>query len=129
MPFGEEFNQAIIDTIGAMVIVTDPKGVVQLFNKAASMAATLDKNASNGEPSLTAIFASRSVTAYAGILSALLRGHGYVPLNRKYPSDRTKYMLKQSGCQTIIVDAASAGQLNELLADIDEIFLILIPEP
>ena len=35
MPFGEEFNQAIIDTIGAMVIVTDPKGVVQLFNKAA----------------------------------------------------------------------------------------------
>jgi len=100
----------------------------QLFNKAASMAATLNKYALYGEPSLTAVFASRSVTAYAGILSALMRGHTYVPLNRIFPPDRTKLMLKRSGCKTIIVDAESAEQLNELLKDMEEIFLILIPD-
>ncbi len=100
----------------------------QLFNKAAIIAATLNKNALKGESSLTAVFASRSITAFAGILSALMRGHIYVPLNRIFPSYRTKFMLKRSGCQTIIVDAASAEQLNEILEDMDEIFLILIPD-
>src|ERR1017187_7523615 len=55
----------------------------QLFQKAASLAATLTALDTANDPPLTAVFAYRSVTAFAGVLGALLRGHGYVPLNRR----------------------------------------------
>ena len=42
----------------------------------------------DGAP-LTAVFAYRSPVAFTGVLAALLRGHGYVPLNRTFPPART----------------------------------------
>ncbi|MGO9609736.1 MAG: AMP-binding protein, partial [Verrucomicrobiia bacterium] len=65
----------------------------QLFHKAASLAATLSALDTTNDPPLTAVFAYRSVTAVAGVVAALLRGHGYVPLNRTFPPDRTRTML------------------------------------
>src|ERR1700677_2303080 len=76
-----------------------------LFQRSASLAATLARYEFGGGPLLTAVFAYRSVIAYAGILGALLRGHGYVPLNRTLPPERTKTMLQRSGCRALIVDA------------------------
>ena len=53
-----------------------------LRQKAFQLAATLQKYELSDQPPLTAVFGYRSVTAFAGILAALLRGHGYVPLCR-----------------------------------------------
>jgi amino acid adenylation domain-containing protein len=64
---------------------------------------------------LTAVFAYRSRTAFAGVLASLLRGHGYVPLNRTFPPDRTRLMLERSECGTVIVDDESAKQLPAVL--------------
>src|SRR5689334_1530065 len=65
----------------------------QLRALAASFAQTLNAHAPAEEPALTAVFAHRSLTAYAGVLGGLFRGHGYVPLNPGFPTDRTRGML------------------------------------
>lgn len=100
----------------------------ELFAKAASVAATITRHRTGCEPQLTAVFAYRSVTAFAGILGALLQGHGYVPLNRTFPPERTRTMLQRSGCRALVVDADSETQLNQILEGIDYEILVLLPE-
>jgi hypothetical protein len=63
--------------------------------------------------------------AYAGVLGALLAGHGYVPLNRTFPVERTRIMLKRSMCRSIVVDTASEAQLDALLGGIETSLLLL----
>jgi len=99
-----------------------------LFEKAASLAATLIQDPLAGGPPLIAVFAYRSVTAFAGILGALLRGHGYVPLNCKFPPERTRAMLQRSGCRAVVVDSASERQLDQVLEGIDSGILVVLPE-
>src|ERR1700746_3366700 len=52
---------------------------------------------------LVALLAHRSKTAYASILGILSAGKGYVPLNPKFPLERTRSMLDLSGCRMLIV--------------------------
>jgi len=99
-----------------------------LFERAASLAATLDQHQVGSETPLTAVFAYRSVTAFAGVLASLLRGHGYVPLNRTFPPERTRTMLVRSGCRAMVVDTESEKQLGEILKGIDYGMLIVLPE-
>lgn len=99
-----------------------------LHDIAASLAATLDAHATPGEPPLTAVFGHRSITAYAGVLGGLFRGHGYVPLNPAFPTDRTRAMLARSGCRTLIVDTHGAAQLEAVLDGIETPLVLLLPE-
>ena len=103
----------------ALELAKESLSYAQLRDRAAGLAATLDKHApadgSDAQPNLTAIFGARSMTAYAGVLAGLLRGHGYVPLNPAFPTDRTRSMLIRSGCRAVIVDAGATRQLDELL--------------
>lgn len=95
---------------------------------AASMATALDAEAPADELPLTAVFAHRSSTAYAGVLASLFRGHGYVPLNPAFPTDRTRAMLVRSGCRSLVVDGHGARQLEEVLDGVDTPLLLLLPE-
>ena len=47
-----------------------------------------------------------------------MAGHGYVPLNRTFPIERTRLMLRNSMCRSLIVDAGSEPQLDRLLCGI-----------
>ena len=100
----------------------------QLRSNAARLAATLSENSPAGEPLLTAVFAHRSLTAYIGVLGALLRGHGYVPLNPAFPTDRTRGMLARSGCRSVIVDRNAMAQLDEVLEGIEPGLVLLLPD-
>ena len=100
----------------------------ELFSGAASLAATLQHRAASGGPALTGVFAHRSATAFAGILAALFRGHGYVPLNRTFPPARTAAMLARAECRAVIVDRTSAEQLDQVLEGLEESVVILLPE-
>ena len=100
----------------------------QLHDRAARFAATLAEHATPGAPPLTAVFAHRSTTAYAGVLGALLSGNGYVPLNPAFPTDRTHSMLARSECRAIIVDHHAAAQLTEVLAGIESDLLLVLPD-
>ena len=99
----------------------------QLRNIALSVAATLQTQIQMEGPRLTAILAHRSISAYAGILGALLRGHGYVPLHPDFPTQRTITMLNRSGCRSLIVGDESLPVLEQLLRDIKQPMLILLP--
>ena len=99
----------------------------QLKDKAFSIAATLQEYDQIEEPRLTAILAHRSITAFAGILGSLLRGHGYVPLHPDFPAQRTETMLTRSGCRTLIVGDENIPALDQLLRELDRAMLILLP--
>lgn len=99
-----------------------------LRDRAASWAATLDAQGTPDEPPLTAVFGHRSIAAYAGVLAGLMRGHGYVPLNPAFPTDRTRAMLVRSGCRSLVVDAHGARQLEEVLDGVATALVLLLPE-
>jgi amino acid adenylation domain-containing protein len=99
----------------------------QLRDRAASVAATLQRETGVDGPPLTAVFAYRSETAFAGVLGALMRGHGYVPLHPGFPVERTRAMLERSGCRALVVDSAAAELLDGLLAGIDRPLVLVLP--
>jgi amino acid adenylation domain-containing protein len=99
-----------------------------LARRAMSLAATVRRASPFTEVPLTAVLAYRSETAYAGILGALLVGHGYVPLNPTFPIDRTRLMLERSKCRSIIVDARSEPQLEKILAGVSLPLTIVCPD-
>jgi amino acid adenylation domain-containing protein len=115
-------------TRGAIDVAGREVTYQQLAYRAKRVAATLQASAVPGAVPLTAVFAYRSETAYAGVLGVLIAGHGYVPLNRTFPVDRTRLMLERSMCRTMIVDAGSESQLERLLCSIAIRLLIICPD-
>ena len=99
----------------------------ELRELACRIAATIQKYPEFSSTPLTAVFAYRSVTAFAGVLGALLSGNGYVPLNRTFPEGRTKVMFERSEARTLIVDAKSLPQLDALLEGVRQRVLVILP--
>ncbi len=77
---------------------------------------------------LVAVLAYRSQTAYAGVLASLAAGKGYVPLNPKFPLERTLHMLALSGCTALIVGKECLSQLSGLLKAVDRALTVIVPE-
>jgi len=62
-----------------------------------------------------AILAQRNITAYAGILAALMTGRAYLPLNPRFPISRNLKMIQRSGADTVIVSDEGVnipGEMN-----------------
>ncbi len=121
----ERAPEAIALTVGG-----EPFTYRALFERAARIAATLATHDVRGEgdPQLTAVFGHRHVTAFAGVLGALLRGDGYVPLNPIFPADRSRAMLERSLVRAVVVDAAAAAQLAEVLRGVERRLLLVVPD-
>ena len=100
----------------------------EFLRQAEALASTLERFETEEGPPLTAVFAYRSVAAYVAVLATLLRGHGYVPLNRTFPVERSKTMLERAGCRAIIVDRESEAQLEGLLAGRKHSLLLVFPD-
>jgi amino acid adenylation domain-containing protein len=99
----------------------------ELREKAMSISAAIARNEQGRQP-LAALLACRSVTAYAGILGILGSGRGYVPLNPKFPLERTRTMLHLSGCETLIVGREAVSQLPGLLGDQNRPLRVILPD-
>ncbi len=91
----------------------------QLWNYAGRISACLKENLDPSEK-VVAVLADRSVGAYGGILGVLASGRGYVPLNPKFPLERTLVMLRASGCKTLVVGRECAAALEALLPRLGE---------
>ncbi len=100
----------------------------ELLRRGAAIAATLARRASGNDPPLTAVLAQRSVTAYAGILAALLRGHGFVPLNPAFPAARARQMLERAAAGALVVDAGCVAYLEQMLDGIERRLVVLLPD-
>ncbi|MBD3292414.1 MAG: amino acid adenylation domain-containing protein [Armatimonadia bacterium] len=112
----------------AVEVAGRPISYSDLRARACALAATLEDAPEGGDVPLTGVLASRSPTAFAGVLAPLLRGHGYVPLNPAYPSERTRVMLERSGCRSVIVDGPSSTGLSELLPAVSDSLLLVLPD-
>jgi amino acid adenylation domain-containing protein len=77
---------------------------------------------------LVALLAHRSKTAYAGILGILGAGKGYVPLNPKFPIERTRRMLDLSGCGMLIVGTEGFQHLPKLLIEVNRPLTVIVPD-
>lgn len=100
----------------------------ELSHTARRLAATLQAHSPASAIPLTAVFAYRSPTMFAGVLGSLLAGTGYVPLNRTFPVERTRVMFEKSGCTSVVVDSDSVSQLDDLLRTAARPVLVLVPE-
>jgi amino acid adenylation domain-containing protein len=100
----------------------------ELARRARAIAATLIEHGADHGPPLTAVLAHRSATAFAGVLGALARGHGYVPLNPGFPPGRNRAMLDRAGCETLIVDSAARSDVSSLLEGLDRELLLVLPD-
>jgi amino acid adenylation domain-containing protein len=100
----------------------------ELGERAARIGAAIAASSPDGAPPLTAIYAARSSTAFAGVLGALWAGHGYVPLNPHFPAQRCREMLLRSGCRTIVADETGAAHLEELLEGIEDPPAVIVPD-
>lgn len=62
-----------------------------------------------------AVFDQRGRTAYAAILGILAAGKAYVPLNPKFPAERTRRMLALSKCTAVVTSGELLSSLKEIL--------------
>jgi amino acid adenylation domain-containing protein len=99
----------------------------QLWNYAGRIAACLQDTLDPAEK-VVAVLADRSVGAYGGILGVLGSGRGYVPLNPKFPLERTLVMLRASGCKTLAVGQECAATLESLLPRLEKPLTLIIPD-
>src|SRR5262245_43924115 len=69
---------------------------------------------SRGSSQLVAVFASRSLTCYAGSLAVFGAGAAHVALNPGHPLRRAAAILEQAEVTTVIAGLEAVGALSEL---------------
>jgi len=74
------------------------------------------------------ILAYRSLSVYAGILSALTAGKCYIPFNPKFPLNRILKIIEMTGCDTFIVDKNFAGLIHSISASVDRKLTFILIE-
>ncbi|MDP4146601.1 MAG: amino acid adenylation domain-containing protein [Bacillota bacterium] len=99
----------------------------EIEDKARCWANVLLKN-TNNSLSRVGVFGNKSYTAYVGVLSSLFSGATYVPLNEKFPKERTLSMINQAELDAIIVDEQSFPILEEMISFLEKPLLILCPD-
>jgi amino acid adenylation domain-containing protein len=111
----------------ALVVDDERLSYVALQGLATKIASAILHHAHDTYP-LVALLAHRSKTAYASILGILAAGKGYVPLNPKFPVERTRRMLDLSGCATLIVGTEGFQHLPKLLIEVNRPLTLILPD-
>lgn len=117
----------------ALTVGGEPYAYRELGARAARIAATLERadparEVADDAPALTAVLGHRHVTAFAGVLGALFRGHGYVPLNPIFPADRSRTMLDRSLVRALVVDVNVVELLAQILEGFPRPLTLLFPD-
>jgi amino acid adenylation domain-containing protein len=100
----------------------------ELRARAFGVTRLLRANDPGGGPELTGVFGSRSAAAFAAILGILMRGHGYVPLNPRFPARRNRDMLERAGCRALLVDSAELQAAQEVTDGMTDPPRLLLPD-
>jgi amino acid adenylation domain-containing protein len=79
-------------------------------------------------PPFTAVLGNRTPGTFAGILGVLLSGHGYVPLNPRYPAARNRDVLDRAACRAVVVDRTCIETSHELVAGMPNPPRIVVPD-
>src|ERR1700745_3461579 len=111
----------------ALVVDDERLSYVALQGLATKIASAILHHEHDRSP-LVALLAHRSKTAYASILGILGAGKGYVPLNPKFPIERTRRMLDLSGCGMLIVGTEGFQHLPKLLIEVNRPLTVILPD-
>ena len=74
------------------------------------------------------VFGSRSRVSYVGCLAALYSGATFVPLNPRFPVNRTQTMIRRAELDGIFVDELASGSLRAVLDGLPSAPPIWLPE-
>jgi amino acid adenylation domain-containing protein len=111
----------------ALVIDGEAFTYLALYRAASRIASAIIRHEQGFFP-LAGMLAHRSLTAYASVLGILATGKGYVPLNPKFPTERTRRMLLLSGCTVLVAGNESLGQLPGLLSEVTQPLTVILPD-
>lgn len=75
-----------------------------------------------------AIFAARSLTAYAGVLACAAEGFTWVPLNPAFPAERNLRMWQLSGATVVILGNEAQAQWQILAAQCAPGRVLVLPD-
>lgn len=101
----------------------------QELNTISNQVARLLQNISTeklGNKKLIAIFMDKSDWMIACILGVWKSGFAYVPIDPSYPTERVKFILKDTGVKVVITNQANDRHLKEVWNDDNKIEIITI---
>jgi non-ribosomal peptide synthetase component F len=81
-----------------------------------------------GPAARVGIYGSRSEVSYIGALAALYSGAAFVPLNPRFPAERTRAMIARADLDAIFVDRLASTQLPAVLDGLEKAPPIWLPE-
>lgn len=87
----------------------------ELRKSSLAIASTLQ---TSSDAPLCGIMAYRSLAAYSGILGAMYAGKTYVPLNPRFPLERTREMILHSGLKDVIVGMECLAYMLKLVSEL-----------
>ena len=90
----------------------------QLMEIAYGISEEIKKNDSR-KAKLIGVYTDYSVHTYASIIGILLSGSGFVPINKKFPKDKLKNIIKGSGIDLILCNSSAVSELNNVGAGVD----------
>lgn len=109
------------------VIFNDKELTYKELNDTANSLASVLRKKGVGPDSIVGIMVEKSHEMMIGILGILKAGGAYLPIDRKYPDERIKYMLQDSGAKILlsqknILDELDLEQLeyNGIIIDLFE---------
>ncbi len=76
------------------------------------------RDSSYHSSNVVALFAARSIHAYAGVLGILSSNKAYMPINTKYPIERIKKMMSASNCKLAVVDREFIKRYGANIAEV-----------
>jgi amino acid adenylation domain-containing protein len=86
----------------------------QLGALAAALAYRLEGDAPGED--FVGVFGGRQLGSYVGILGVLSAGRAYVPLNPKFPPDRTARMIERAGLRSVVLAPGTEEDFAKLPA-------------
>jgi amino acid adenylation domain-containing protein len=81
-----------------------------------------------GPAARVGVFGSRSEVSYTAALASLYSGAAFVPLNPRFPPDRTRAMMNRADLDAIFVDRLASAQLAAVLHGLEKTPPIWLPE-
>ena len=80
----------------------------------------------NPKRKIAAVLSNKSQELYIGVLGILKASLGYVPLNPRFPLERTLKMIRQSGIEILIIGKVEDNYLNQILKAIEASIKIIV---
>jgi len=81
-----------------------------------------------GPAARVGVFGSRSEVSYTAALAALYSGAAFVPLNPRFPADRTRAMISRADLDAIFVDKLASASLSSVLDGLEKAPPVWLPE-